>query len=79
MKIKFTRHAKRRAKLYQISESIIAEVLGNRLYQTGRQEIIRKMEGFPYPIKIIYFVEPDLITVISTYPLKKGLNNESPL
>ena len=38
----------------------------------GRYEIIEDVETFKYPIKIVVAVENDIITVVSSYPLKKG-------
>jgi hypothetical protein len=72
MKITFSRHAKRRAKLYEIPESIITGILTNINLHQGEQEIIKDVEGFKYPLKIIVSVEKDLTTVITNYLLKKG-------
>ncbi|MCJ7673578.1 MAG: DUF4258 domain-containing protein [Sedimentisphaerales bacterium] len=73
MKIKFSRHAKRRAKLYNISESIISEVLENKdLSGQGIHEVLENVEGFKYPLKIVIAVENDIITIVTSYPLKKG-------
>jgi len=73
MKIKFSRHAKRRAKLYNISESIISEVLENKDSSgQGIQEVLENVEGFKYPLKIVIAVENDIITIVTSYPLKKG-------
>jgi len=38
----------------------------------GEHEIIRDVAGFIYPIKIVVAVDGDRLTVITTYPLKKG-------
>lgn len=73
MKIKFSRHAKRRAKLYNISESVILKVLRDKdLSHQGTHEIAENVKGFKYPIKIIVTVENDIITIVTNYPLKKG-------
>jgi hypothetical protein len=73
MKIKFSRHAKRRAKLYNISESIILRVLGNKdLSHQRMSEIVENVEGFKYPLKIVVAAEDDVITIVTNYPLKKG-------
>jgi hypothetical protein len=73
MKINFFRHAKRRAKLYNISESIILRVLGNKdLSHQEMTEIVENVEGFKYPLKIVVAVEDDVITIVTNYPLKKG-------
>ena len=71
MEIKFSRHAKRRAKLYRIPESIITNILENSDLSQGENEIIRNIEGFKYPLKIVVDVESDMIAVITNYPLKK--------
>ncbi len=72
MEIKFSRHAKRRAKLYGISESMVIDILRNMNLHQGEHEIIKDVPGFKYPLKIVVSVEEDLITVVTNYPLKKG-------
>lgn len=72
MGIKFSRHAKRRAKLYGISESIIRDILTNMNLHQGNHEIIKDVHGFKYPLRIVVSVEEDLVTVITNYLLKKG-------
>jgi hypothetical protein len=46
--------------------------LTNTNLHHGEQEIIRNVEGFKFPLKIVVFVKEDLATVITNYPLKKG-------
>ena len=72
MIIEFSRHAKRRAKLYNIPESTIEEILKNVDLQDGEHDIIKDLQGFSYPIKIVVSIEGDKLTVITNYPLKKG-------
>lgn len=72
MKIIFSRHTKRRAKLYEIPESTIIEILEGKELSQGTHEIIENTEGFKYPIKIVVSLENDIITVVTNYPLKKG-------
>jgi hypothetical protein len=72
MEIKFSRHAKRRAKLYAISEKTITSILTDMTLSQGEHEIVRHVTGFKYPLKIAVSVEEGLITVITNYPLKKG-------
>ena len=72
MEIKFSRHAKRRAKLYKIPESTIIKVLEGKEFKQKEQEIIESVEGFKYPLKIVVSAENDIITVVTNYPLKKG-------
>lgn len=74
MKIKFSRHAKRRASLYKIPESIISTILTGMNLRQGEHEIIRDVAGFPHPLKIVVSVAGDTATVITNYPLKKGRN-----
>lgn len=72
MLVKFSRHAKRRVKLYSILESTIENILVNMDLNQGEHEVIKNVSGFRYPIKIVVAVEGDIITVITNYPLKKG-------
>jgi len=79
MIIKFSRHAKRRASLYKIPENIVQKMLNESQFSEGEHEIIKRINGFKYPIKIVISVEAGNITVITNYPLKKGMNDESSL
>jgi len=72
LKVYFSRHAKRRSKLYNIPEETIREILLNKGLQQGRQEFVEVVNGFYYPIKIVVKVEDELVTVITNYPFKKG-------
>lgn len=72
MKIKFSRHAKRRAKLYEIPESVVTDILKNLNLHQGEHEIIKDVEGLKYPLKIVVSVEEGLMRIITSYPLKKG-------
>lgn len=74
MKIRFSRHAKRRASLYKIPESIISTILTGMNLRQGDHEIIRDVAGFQYPLKIVVSVAGDTATVITNYPFKKGRN-----
>jgi hypothetical protein len=72
VKIKFSRHSKRRGKLYKISEATIIDILTSVNLRQGEQEIVKDVVGFKYPLKIVVAVEKDITTVITNYPLKKG-------
>lgn len=72
MIVKFSRHAKRRANLYNIPESMVEKILKDSALSDGEHEIIRNVSGFKYPIKIVVVVEDDMARVITSYPLKKG-------
>ena len=72
MQIRFSRHAKRRARQYKIAESMIQDILEDIELSQGKHEIIKEVKGLKYPLKIVVCVENDIITVITNYPLKKG-------
>jgi hypothetical protein len=72
VKIRFSRHAKRRAKLYSIQESIVEQLILEANLTEGEHEIIRNVPGFKYPLKIIASVDGEVVTVITNYPLKRG-------
>ena len=76
MKIKFSRHAKRRAKLYRLSLVTIEEILKAKNLCPGKHEIVEKIPGEKLPLKIVVSVEDDKIVVITNYPLKKGRKHE---
>jgi len=63
----------RRAKLYNIRESNIEKIVSNSRLVHGTNEIIEHINGVEHPVKIIVALEGDVATVISSYPLKKGL------
>jgi hypothetical protein len=69
----------RRAKLYNISEDVIREILSDIDLSEGEHEIIKNITGFGYPIKTVVAVEDATITVVINYPLKKGKKDERPL
>ena len=72
MKLKFSRYAKRIAKLYKILESTILKILEGKELTPGIHEIIENVEGFKFPLKRVITVKDDIITVITNYLLKKG-------
>jgi len=71
LKIKLSRHAKRRAKLYKIPESIILSVLHDEFLLPGKNEIVKNVKDLQFPLKIVYLMEEDELTVITNYPVKK--------
>jgi len=71
MKIIFSRHAKRRTRLYGIPESTVSGILAKMNLHPGEHEIINDI-GQMYPLKIVVSVKKDTVTVITNYPLKKG-------
>ena len=71
LEIRFSRHAKRRAKLYSIQESIVEQVITEENLTEGENRIIRDLPGFTYPLKMVVFLDGDVVTVITNYPLKR--------
>jgi hypothetical protein len=73
MNIEFSRHAKRRAKLYGISESVVIDLVEkNAGLRQGINDIIENVEGLRYPLKVVVKFEGDLATIVTNYPLKKA-------
>jgi hypothetical protein len=72
VKINFSRHAKRRAKLYDIPESVLSDVLAGMKLPQGEHTFVKDVVGFKYPLKIIVSTNGDVVTVVTSYPLKKG-------
>lgn len=79
MKVNFSRHAKRRAKLYNISEETVEKLVEAMHLEKGRHKILKHVVDFKYPLKIVVDVEDNVITIITNYPLKKGISDESTL
>ena len=72
MEIRFSRHARRRIRLYDIPESVIVNTLKETEFpSSGKQELIKDISGFEFPIKIVFDVQAEVITVITAYPLKR--------
>ena len=72
MRIVFSRHARRRARLYGISESVAADILTNMRLRHGENVLVRQVAGLQYPLKIVASLEGDTATVMTVYPLEKG-------
>ncbi len=71
MIIKFSRHAKRRTKLYKIPENAITRIVETANLDAEEYELIKDIPGFKFPIKIVVAVEGEVVTVVTAYPLKK--------
>ncbi len=59
--IKFSRHAKRRARLYNIPDSAVTDILKSMNLGQGEHEIIKDIPGFKYPLKIVVSLEGDTL------------------
>ncbi len=73
MRIKFSRHAKRRAKLYEIPEETIISILDKLEVSDGQHEIVESIAELKYPLKIVFSVENETIIIVTNYPLKKAV------
>ena len=73
--INFSRHAKRRMMLYDITEEDVKFVVesGKReISSDGKLNIIQEIEGrYKYPIKIIGIEKKESLLILTAYPLKK--------
>jgi len=72
MKFHFSRHARRRMNLYRITEESVEKILRDAK-KDGKQEIIGNVSGHKYPIKVVFDIQGDYITIVTVYPLKRGL------
>lgn len=72
MQIRFSRHARRRAKLYALPEDELRKRLELSPLPGGRHEITISIPSITLPVRLIVDINSDIITVISNYPLKKG-------
>jgi len=75
-KVIFSRHAKRRMKLYEISEDHVLTVLAAGHQENcdpDRTALVKDINGFQYPLKVVVQKEGDTCTIITAYPLKRKL------
>ena len=70
MEIKFFPSRKKKSGFVQ--DSPIHGFASSKGSAPGIHEIVEKVEGFRYPLKVVVAVEGDRMTVITNYPLKKG-------
>lgn len=70
MSIIFSRHARRRMKLYNITESVIQYIVQEATTE-GKQERIKKITDFKLPIKVVFDRQPQETVIITAYLLKK--------
>ena len=72
VEISFSRHAKRRAQLYGIPESTILDIVRSRVFPQGTTEVVVAVQTLEYPLKFVVPRKNDMLTVVTSYPLKKG-------
>lgn len=74
--IKFTRHAKRRMKLYNIDETLVAGVIAEGKKTRLNEDLFEflfEIENMDLPIKVISKIINNDYLIITCYPLKRGL------
>ena len=73
MNIHFSRHARRRMRLYKITENVVINIVENAGLSLGKQTFLHESAGQKLPVKIVAVVEETVTTIVTVYPLKKGL------
>lgn len=71
MEIMFSRHSKRRIRLYGIPEQMVKDIFKDIVLPLGKHEIIKNIPALNFPLKVVFLVEDGIITIITAYPLKK--------
>ncbi|MBW1778911.1 MAG: DUF4258 domain-containing protein [Deltaproteobacteria bacterium] len=77
--IQFSRHAKRRMALYEISEPTVRAIIKSRkkdgIVKEGKNEVIdyQTLNRHGYPVKVVFVYKENHITVITAYPLRRGI------
>jgi hypothetical protein len=72
VQVSLSRHAKRRTRLYGIPEQKIIEIVNTKELAQGLHEIVERISGIVYPVKIVVLIKGNSGIVITSYPLKKG-------
>jgi hypothetical protein len=78
IEIEFSRHARRRMALYEISEPTVRAIIEcqkkDGRISVGKNEVIdyQTVSRHGYPIKVAFSCEENHITVIPAYPLRRG-------
>ncbi len=77
--IKFSRHSKRRMKLYGLSEKVILQTIekGEQIIQNDKTVYILKSKENKYPIKVVTIIDAEQLIIITAYPLKREEKNEN--
>jgi hypothetical protein len=80
MKYRFGRHIKRRARLYSVDLNRVVDSVEHHFQSSPIRlnervtfiELGIRIEGLP--LKIVYIVEKETITIITAYPYRKGVS-----
>lgn len=85
LSVVFSRHARRRMQLYAIEELDVLETIRSFEraveIEPGMNEVVNEdlSAKFGYPLKVVFFREQDIVSVVTSYPLKRGKKHEDPL
>lgn len=74
--IKYTRHAKRRMKLYKITNAEIKAAIGfgkKTKASEGKLEFLHSVSDRKLPLKVVCKIVDNDYFIITRYPLKKGI------
>ncbi len=77
MEIRFSRHSRRRIDLYNIDENdvrhlIESVIMDKRLTRGKHEEISYDLKKrYNYPLKVVFVIGNDQVTVLTAYPLRK--------
>ena len=76
LKIRLSRHAKRRMKLYGILKSDVVRVIqqGEKVDTDDNKTafLLSMPFKYKYPLKVVTIRQEDRILIVTAYPLKKG-------
>lgn len=77
-RIVYTRHARRRMKLYEIAIEEVEEVIKSPNSEPKierNRDVVYRVLGPKFkamPLKVVYVIENDDLVILSAYPLKKS-------
>lgn len=72
LRIRFSRHARRRMKLYNILEETVTAMVQEADRESGRHKVVKEASGFSLPLKVVFDVETaENAIVITAYPVRR--------
>ena len=82
IKITYSRHARRRMKLYGIFQEDVEQAIANpdrHAEMEGSRYVVHKTSSKfkGLPLKVIYVLEGECMVILSAYPLKKAYRRHS--
>ncbi|OHB94488.1 MAG: hypothetical protein A3E19_01240 [Planctomycetes bacterium RIFCSPHIGHO2_12_FULL_52_36] len=81
--MEFTRHARRRMRLYEISQEEVEEAVSkpDKIDIESNRKVVYKIFAQRFkgmPLKVVYVKEEGDVVILSAYPLKKSYWREVP-